>query len=246
MEILVRSSEDLEDLLDDKNIETTEIEEDIDDEIVEISKHYQQEQEVVIAISKTDESGATSMCIDDFDAKSTDDALRPVSSESYFSCICFVYYRIHQFFSRSFNNSSILPVLNSSIPVVIFFRLIVVQCMLLWIYRCRSNRAVKVRSKQTIGTGAKLIRQLSEDIPEITITQHLHDEDSDDETYLTSYSIKTEDQPITEQKQTDEEKELFVEQEEILSACQSQQIMSQIHGAVDCLVSEKLYEVTVC
>jgi hypothetical protein len=52
-----------------------------------------------------------------------------------------------------------------------------------------------------------------------------------DETYLTSYSIKTEDQPITEQKQTDEEKELFVEQEEILSACQSQQIMSQIHEA---------------
>ena len=290
MEILVRSSEDLEDLLDDKNIETTEIEEDVDDEIVEISKHYQQEQEVVIAISRTDESGATSMCIDDFDAKSTDDALRPVSSESYFSQLDFtegdeeqqdifdlrvdsadldrpvtptpVDPQQHTLYDNETEENDdrdagiedredagiIEGAAGELVDSVIYEAYTRVQ-------RDENSNddeeksdvslksgesteeenddvpSLEASSKQTIGTGAKLIRQLSEDIPEITITQHLHDEDSDDETYLTSYSIKTEDQPITEQKQTDEEKELFVEQEEILSACQSQQIMSQIHGA---------------
>ncbi|XP_063445894.1 ankyrin-2-like isoform X11 [Mytilus trossulus] len=270
MEILVRSSEDLEDLLNDKTVDP-----DLDEEIAEISKHYE-DQEMPVAICKTDELGATCMLDEgDLEVKSMDDLQRPVSSESYFSQLDFaegdddecqelfdlridsadldrpvtptpVDQKQHTFHDEGDNEQEDDEEIEEAAEELVDS---VIHEAYSRVHRDENSNSSEVVDEQMVKsvesleekdevpnltpvqvtvTGPRLIRQLSEDIPEITITQHLHDEESsDEEKYLSCY--KTEPEVQTESREETESKH-FVEEEELISASQSQQIMAEIHG----------------
>ncbi|XP_052069485.1 ankyrin-2-like isoform X47 [Mytilus californianus] len=268
MEILVRSSEDLEDLLDDKTVDP-----DLDEEIAEISKHYQ-EQEMPVAICKTNELGAICMLEEgDLEVKSMDDLQRPVSSESYFSQLDFaegdddesqelfdlridsadlerpvtptpVDQKQHTFHDEGDNEEEDDEDIEEAAEELVDS---VIHEAYSRVHRDENSNSSEVVDEQIVKsvesleekdevpnlttvqvTGPRLIRQLSEDIPEITITQHLHEEESsDEEKYLSCYKVEPEVQ--TKSREETESKH-FVEEEELISASQSQQIMAEIHG----------------
>lgn len=275
MEILVRSSEDIEDLLDEKEPE-------LDEEIAEISKQIEDQQEQEVSTCRTDELGATCL-MDELDTRSMDDGQRPVSSESYFSQLDFQEDQQELFDLRVDSADLERPITPTPMDMkqhryddgedqgqedieeaaeelvdsVIYEACNRVQrdensnCSNVTDENDKAaepNEALQLESamlldeflkgdptKETVDqvsdlpqtavktspTGAKLIRQPSEDIPEITITQHLHEElDSDEEAkYIATYQVDNE-----------KEKNDNQEQEDLISASQSHQIMSQIHG----------------